>query len=442
MPEEQPEVSPHALPSEERAVERRVPAITNSNWKILTVAAIFIAIGAGSFLFLKDSTLFSTKNKVPAAPKEEESFSLAYLVSRMVDPTSTSSFPEYDSQLLQYDPLTATKNTVTPIGGLSVAVISNDSRPLKGGVYYYGKYRHGETSLNQFKNGQEVSLDQQFRADGGAVFFSEDATKGLWCSKGGLKLFDLATRIEIPFKKNTSCGLGVYLSGLSRDGTTVYYSKGFYELYGDYTKEQLEVMSRKAQIGSHALSVTSGEDQWIATSSILVWNNSAINEKQSIVITPAVFERTWPFIIEVKKIQTPFEFLAKEQFESLPTITTLQIPGRSFEQYELTADGAGIFYHLTPADGHNDVRNEFGYFDIKTSTNYFPIPSIPTSDQLRIAAALSKDALYYTDTRSVPSGSAPTMTLYRTDSDGHNEVIDSAIGYIFPAGIVMHSNSI
>ena len=395
----------------------------------LWVVAIIVLLGIGAAVYAYQTGLLIVQPNVPGIlePQVEKAhFALVYVRAQVTDRSNPNSFV-YKSSLISYDPITKAKREIEQVDKYIYSASAQSTTATESGVLYYGSYLSGTTGLYRAVGNQAGLLDPGYFSDGGMVFLSADGTRGAWCSRpGGITVYDFVANKPIPLRTKISCGLGIYIQGLSRDGSVLYYSKGFYEMYGDFTPEEVRQLSLKAKNGDHALHIATGEDEWLKDDgAAFLWDNANVNLKEHFVVTPTVFNATWPAVIEVRQLSGVFDRMTKNEFALLPILATIQIPGRNFGEYQLTADGAGIFYHMTTArpDGSGeDLRNEFGYYDISSKTNHFPISNIPNSDS-RIVAALSSDALFYTGGTYVNGNTV--YSLYRVDVNGNNEILES-----------------
>lgn len=286
-----------------------------------------------------------------------------------------------------------------------------------------------------------VTVDQNVLSYSQRVAVSPNGQKAAWCQGGkGLAVYDFVSKNNKTFANNVACALGSNSLAFSRDNSKIYYIKGFWELYGDYTKEEVEKLAREAKNGLHVIDLSTGEDKNITTASVVLWNSPSINLEQKIVIAPLPtgYEDT----LEVKKLNDiNFDYLTSEQISQLPTVTKLQLPNRRYQQFILSADGSGIFYLVSPEGELNTTGHEIGYFDIPSNKNFFPIPNIRKDGNLSVFVAMNKDLLLYRDDYIKVSNDTDwynkTETrIYKTTVQGQNELVDTVVGFISLLDIV------
>jgi len=326
--------------------------------------------------------------------------------------------------IVLYDPIQKTRQVIKESEIGQIDRIRKDISPDR--YFYYTYYDdYSQSLIKSDLSGKTLDAIAIFITEQLAI--SQNRQKLAWCQRDGtLAIYDFSTEHIKNFKDDFVCLISMLNSAFSKDGSKFYYASGLYEVYGDYTDEEMEEMRRKAQVGLHSIDLLTGKSTYITSSlPILFWNDSAkINLQQKIAIN---LKDPSGDIIEVKKLNnTNFDYLTPEQLNQLPTIAKLQSPARNYAVYELSLDGRGILYDVRFDDG----REELGYFDIASGKNYFPIPNINLNKNEYLASfiAINKDLIFYTIIKS--DGGIESTKLYKTTVNGQNELVDSVIGGI------------
>ena len=334
--------------------------------------------------------------------------------------------------IVLYDPIRKTKQTIkeSEIGTiLHMSWISKDISPDKY-FYYIFQDNYSQSLIKSDLSGKTLDAIAIFITQH-PVAISQNRQKLAWCQRDDtLAIYDFSTKHIKNFKDDFVCTLSMLNSAFSKDGNKFYYTKGLYEVYGDYTDEEMEEMRREAQVGLHSIDLLTGKSNYITPSLPILFGNDSekINLQRKIAIN---LKDPSGDTIEVKKLNnTNFDYLTPEQLNQLPTIAKLQSPAKNYAAYKLSLDGGGIFYEVR----FNDGREELGYFDITSSKNYFPIPNINQDGNLINFIAINKDLIFYTIIKS--DGGIESTKLYKTTINGQNELIDSAIGNIILVDIV------
>jgi len=331
--------------------------------------------------------------------------------------------------IVLYNPIQKTKQIIkeSEIGQI-IKEIRKDISPDKYFYYiYYDDYSQSLIKSDLF--GKTLDAIAVFIIDH-PVVISQNRQKLAWCQRdGALAVYDFSTEHIKSFKDDFVCGLSALNSAFSKDGSKFYYTKGLYEVYGDYTDEEMEKMRREAQVGLHSIDLLTGQSTFITPSYPIFWNESEkINLQQKIAIN---LKDPSGDTIEVKRLNnTNFDYLTPEQLNQLPTITKLQFPAERYTAYKLSLDGGGIFYGVR----FNDGREGFGYFDIASGKNYFPISTLNKDEYLLDSIAINKNLIFYAIAKN--DGGIESSKLYKTTINGQNELIDSATESIILVDIV------
>lgn len=274
---------------------------------------------------------------------------------------------------------------------------------------------------------------------------SADGTKVAWCDvEKGFSIYEFATEISVPVANDRICRLGSSGPTFSRDGRTIYYGWGFYELGDNTDMELAKRTAREAGHGFRAITLASGEDKILIPavnernewqqSPIVLWDNGYVYERQGLFINP------YSEAFEVRRLpERPFDYLTSDDIERLPVVVSVTLAserGKRVQGTLITADGKGMFYKLST---QGKQYEELGYVDFASGKKQFPIPVPAFEGSVTIFPSIDENNLFYLDgyiptlKDGVPNYDTTTFKLYRTDIRGQYAIIEQ--GEIDPLAI-------
>lgn len=126
-------------------------------------------------------------------------------------------------------------------------------------------------------------------------------------------------------------------------------------------------------------------------------------------------------LVTVRSIPSPdFDYISLDQARAWPVVA--QFTDADLREAIITEDGRGVFYV-------NQVSStqDFGYFDIATGKNYFPLFSYPNADpsDTELIGAFDQNNLLYTVQPSGSPGSQNAI-LYDGAISGQSSVVDNS----------------
>lgn len=429
---------------------------------IITILALAALGGAGYVLVRKNVKAPAGLPEIPRLGRPP-ALGLSYIKYEYDKPTILGGAKLVSSQIVVYDPRNGSKKIIKEYGGTpgitieSLGGISSSFTSKKGREFLYilrdstGVTDTGTPYTSIIKvdldgNTQELVRFASERIL--ATLVSPSHQKLVYCNDGGsLTLNDLVTGEKKVFDVE-ACRLTAYRLTFSRDETKLYYIRSFYELYGDYTEEEIKNLSRKAGNGLRSIDLGTGKDTLVIPYESLVgelfvfWSEPHVNLDQKILVVKANNNA----FIEVKRLQNiNFDYLAVEEINRLETVQKLEMPGRYFQADMLSVVGDGIFYLVSPSGERYTGGNEMGFFEIAIGKNNFPLPFAlkepvprpppyaPFRNLPSLFASLSKDASLYSvliEQDYESSVGQSEQRLYQLSADGQEKLIDTAkFGY-------------
>lgn len=263
-----------------------------------------------------------------------------------------------------------------------------------------------------------------------SIAISKNGDKVAWCTTreaGPAKpqyvtVYDFNNKTKIEISDPDACGLGSGRMTFSQDGNKLYYFRGFWELYGDYTDEEFEKLSKENKNGLHVIDLQTKqfsmlEPNYQGNKEFTFWNDPSIDFKNRLIGSLS----TQSDKLTLKKLPAQsFDYLTEDQIDKLESVDVVQTPNKFFLDWLMTEDGQGIFYNLS--NDRNFSSNQIGYYELATKQNYFPLPNVQGfASSVTFFAALDKDHLYYMG--GISHGSDPSI-LYETDFQGRYKIID------------------
>lgn len=308
---------------------------------------------------------------------------------------------------------------------------------LKGNTYFFyiKNNADGKTSILFKADSNGKILDQTALPSGGmSVAISALGDKAAWCGGANppaVTIHDFSNNANTEISDQDICGLNVNKLTFSKDGSKLYYVRGFYELMGDYTAAQVKQLAEKGHNGVHVIEIATKKTALVFPiydfSSIVFWNDPSINYGSNFIVS------SQSNALEIRKLTNAnFDYLTPDDISKLPIADTLKIPNQYSLDWLVTEDGKGIFYNSTEHQGYSS--NNIGYYDIENKQNYFPLPDVQGfAPSVTLVAAIDKSHLYYLG--GIQRAGQPAM-LYQTDYQGNNLLVDRAAQQILKVSIV------
>lgn len=405
------------------------------------VAIILLVIGFIAYYHYRDLFTFSNQNnstdqlnqkKIQASPK----FSFLYITHGLINKTLQN------PKISLYNPETKITQIIKQFGSEDQADVQplnlNVSSAHQSGHFYYilSNSTSSSSIIKSDMHGNvlgSVSVNPAARYSDQRPAISPSGEKIAWCDKNGeITVYEPATKTTKSFKNEASCIRGAGGLTFSRDERKLYYRKGFYELYGDYSEQQLEDLNREAKNGYHEIDLDTGLDRifspYYYKTPVVFWDSPTINFDKKIIILPSDFDSATS--TEVKRLaDVGFDYLTFEQIQQLPTIAKLDLADRKFQEIVLSAQGDGLAYILRPEQGYG-LSHEIGFLSFESNKNYFPISNISVNkdneDYLRVVSVINKDSIFYSVFSRISKPGFPNpqsrTKFYKTTVDGQNEL--------------------
>lgn len=420
-------------------------AITNSafkqrSWKIWLIAGIIVLAATGMaayFMPAKQAVEQITTLKQPEtveAPQQAEpqAFTRGIVYERRYnDETKGTDIVLLDSPTATTKTIGNFKNTIA-----SYALNSGDGQPpsnLTGTPYFYtiNNAELGESTLKKIDVAGETVQEIPLSENPATLSISKQEDMVAWCNfnEHGLEelnylsVLNFASKTKTKIPNPTACSLGSHRITFSQDGTKLYYIRGFYELYGEFSDEEFKQISKDNENGLHVIDLTTKQSSLIEpdyeeNNDITFWSDSDVGLKAGFI---TILNREEDAITIKKLPDATFDYLTGPQIAALTTLDTLKIPGKYFVHHLITEDNKGIFYHIS--NDANRSSTELGYYNLETKQYHIlEAKTQNNSSSISLFAALDEQHLYYL---ANPGNRNGTTLLYETDFAGTQKMIDS-----------------
>ncbi|MBI4281820.1 hypothetical protein HY625_03305 [Candidatus Uhrbacteria bacterium] len=387
---------------------------------------VFIALVIGISV-----VVFLLRNRI--APQKQERMSNPLLWYSAYQYLSEKKSDRPSLQIFSYDPSTQGKHTIAAYPPPTMPDPYTQSMlrlfrrsPRDATVYYFFKTQQQGNVRTMVKIVRgSVERTVQFSSQPGTdVGIAEDEATMAWCDNGALHIREFATNAETIIPNTIACSLGSVDFTFSRDGKKLYYRRGFYELLGEYTNEQVTQWARENRNGLHVIDLASRDDTIVTTEEqgMLLWDDPLIDEQQGRVL---VLSPTRDRITVKALANRQFDYLLASDIQKLSTIQEVKMPNRIFPDVFQTVDGKGIFFLTSPEYNQNFSEDALGYVDIQSGATTFPIAiTTPAKKHVTLFAAIDAGHLYilFTGLNAIEDRA---VDLYAVNVNGKQQLVDT-----------------
>ncbi len=354
---------------------------------------IVLIIGIGVVVFLLHSRV---------VPQKQERMSNPLLLYSAYQYPSEKKSDRPSLEIFSYNLLTQEKHALAAYPSPTMpdpyvqSTFNLFRRSSDSGSYYFFKTQQQGSTRTMVKIGRGgVEREVRFALQPGTdIALSQDEMTMAWCNEGVLHVRKFDTNTETTMPNETACSLGSVDFTFSRDGKKLYYRRGFYELFEEYTNEQVKQWARENHNGLHVIDLASRDDTIVTPEEqgILFRDDPFIDERRGwVLVIPPARDR---MIVKALPNQE-FDYLLASDIQKLTTIQEIKMPNRIFQEVVLTADGRGIFFMVSPENDPNFSGQELGYVDMQSGVMTFPIAvAVPEKKLIRPFAALDASHMY------------------------------------------------
>jgi hypothetical protein len=240
------------------------------------------------------------------------------------------------------------------------------------------------------------------------IIISPDKEKIAYCGEKGLVVYNLISNEKKIFSEEVGRGVCDFTASnltFSRDGKKIFYIRSFYELYGDFTEEEIKKMAKEAGNGLRVIDLEKGQDILLLPSWSNEWSDPIFYNSSQVDLKNKIYWERDGNKFKIRKLEdTNFDYLLQKEIAKFPLIFQFEVKlpdNREIEKTVFSEKGDGFFYIA------RGKPNELGFLEIESAKNYFPLPFAlkevviqqegfsPVYHWPEIFSAFSKETLFY-----------------------------------------------